>query len=304
MTIPKYDEMYKEILISISDGSSHSINSIRNSVAQQKNVSDEERTLLLNSGTRPVFDDRVGWARTYLKEAGLLEYPKRGYTRITTAGNDVLVSNPTEIDNNFLSRYDSFLAFRSRSKPDQILNTGSVSENYQEKSTPAEQMENAFAEINLSLSDEILSEIMNHSPAFFERLVIRLLAKMGYGVSLGDNAGFITPFSRDAGIDGVVSEDKLGFSNIFFQAKRWNTDITVNRPEIQKFIGAIANKAGKGLFITTSSFSEGAKQCAQESHIILIDGKHLTSLMIEYGVGVSASQIYEIKKIDSDFFQD
>jgi restriction system protein len=143
---------------------------------------------------------------------------------------------------------------------------------------------------------------MSQPPAFFEDMVVKLLVKMGYGGSLGDEAGQVTKLSNDEGIDGVIREDKLGFSNIYIQAKRWNPDKTVNRPDVQAFVGAIANKAGKGLFITTATFSDGAKQCAKENHIVLIDSNRLTSLMIEYGVGVSTTQTYEIRKIDSDFF--
>jgi restriction system protein len=163
-------------------------------------------------------------------------------------------------------------------------------------------MEGAFSEINFSLGDELLTEIMSQPPEFFERLVVKLLVKMGYGGLLGDSAGQTTKLSGDEGIDGVIREDKLGFSNIYIQAKRWNVSRIVNRPDIQAFVGAIANKAGKGLFITTAAFSDGAKQCARENHLVLIDGNRLASLMIEYGVGVSVIQTYEIKKIDSDFF--
>ena len=144
---------------------------------------------------------------------------------------------------------------------------------------------------------------MNREPAFFEWLVVKLLEKMGYGGSL-EGAGTVTRLSGDDGIDGIIREDKLGFSNIFIQAKRYALDRTVNKPDIQGFVGAIANKAGKGLFITTARFSDGAKQCARENHIVLIDGEKLTSLMIEYGVGVSTIQTYEVKKLDSDFFTD
>jgi restriction system protein len=304
MAIPKYDGIYKEILIAVSDGDIHSINGVRDSVAQQKGVTTEERVVLLDSGTKPVFDDRVGWARTYLKAAGLVDYPRRGFTRITDVGKSVLESNPAVIDNAFLRQYDSFREFQSRTKSNATSVVESVVNDTQENATPAERMENAFAEINSSLGDEILAEIMNQSPEFFERLVVKLLVKMGYGGALGDNAGQITPQSGDEGIDGVIREDKLGFSNIYIQAKRWDIGRTVNRPDIQAFVGAIANKAGKGLFITTALFSDGAKQCARENHVVLIDGNRLTSLMIEYGVGVSTMQTYEIKKIDSDFFHD
>ncbi|MDR0498528.1 MAG: restriction endonuclease [Holophagales bacterium] len=304
MAIPKYHEIYKEILIALSDGDIHSIDSVRNSVADQKGVTASERTILLDSGTRPVFDDRIGWARTYLKAAGLVDYPRRGFTRITEEGKSVLTANPTLIDNAFLRKYESFCEFNLREKPNASATMKSVINDTQDNTTPTERMGIAFAEINSSLGDEILSEIMSQSPRFFEILVVKLLVKMGYGGALGDNAGQVTPISGDDGIDGFIREDKLGFSNIYIQAKRWNIERTVNRPDIQAFVGAIANKAGKGLFITTASFSDGAKQCARENHVVLIDGNRLTTLMIEYGIGVSTTQTYEIKKLDSDFFTD
>ena len=304
MAIPKYDDIYKEVLIAVSDGDIHSIDSIRDSVAEQKGVTTEDRAVLLNSGVKTIFNDRIGWARTYLKEAGLIDYPQRGCTRITAEGERALITNPTRIDNAFLRKYESFRKFQSYKKPNITAAAKTNFSDTQENATPMERMENAFAEINSSLGDDILAEIMNKAPAFFERLVVKLLVKMGYGGALGDNAEKSTQISGDEGIDGIIREDKLGFRNIYIQAKRWNIDRTVNRPDIQAFVGAIANKAGKGLFITTASFSDGAEQCARENHVVLIDGHRLTSLMIEYGVGVSATQTYEIKKIDLDFFND
>jgi restriction system protein len=302
MAIPKYDDIYKEILLAVADGKIHSIEHVRNKITELKGVTTEECTVMLDSGAKPVFDDRVGWARTYLKAAGLVDYPKRGFTQITDEGRRVLSSsNPTVLDNAFLRQYESFRAFQSRTR--QRTNpSGSVGSDTQENATPAERIETAFSEINSSLGDELLTEIMSQAPDFFERLVVKLLVKMGYGGTLGDTAGQVTKLSGDEGIDGVIREDKLGFSNIYIQAKRWDITRTVNRPDIQAFLGAIANKAGKGLFITTAAFSDGAKQCAKENHVVLIDGNRLTSLMIEYSLGVSGIQTYEIKKIDSDFF--
>jgi restriction system protein len=301
MPIPKHNEIYREILTVLSDGEPHSLTDLRDSIAKLKNVSAKERTLMLASGVRSVFDDRVGWARTYLKAAGLIDYPKRGITQITSSGRQVLKDNPTVIDNYFLSRYDSFKDFLSRTKDTSEPAPG---EEQGDQSTPLERMESAFSEINSSLGFELLSEIMSRPPEFFERVVVGLLIKMGYGGSLGEEAGKVTKYAGDEGIDGIIREDKLGFSNIFIQAKRWNPDKTVSRPDIQAFVGAIANKAGKGLFITTATFSDGARQSARENHIVLIDGMRLTSLMIQYDVGVSTVQTYDIKKVDSDFFSE
>jgi restriction system protein len=299
--MPKYDEIYNEILTAIADGEICDIESIRVSVARQKGVSAEERKLLLESGARPVFDDRVGWARTYLKAAGLIEYPSRGKTRITSAGKSLIESDPSRIDNNYLNQYDSFKKFRARSKGDKGIDASGTAE---DTSTPTERMQSAFSEINDSLADELLAEIMNQTSSFFEQLVVKLLVKMGYGGG-NEGAGIVTPISGDGGIDGIIREDKLGFSNIFIQAKRYEMDNTVSRPEIQKFIGAIAEyKNKKGLFVTTAKFSAEAKKSAEASQIVLIDGERLAKLMIEYGVGVSTAQTLEIKKIDSDFFSE
>ncbi|MDR0520195.1 MAG: restriction endonuclease [Clostridiales Family XIII bacterium] len=305
MAIPKYDAIYKELLIAISDGDAYSIDAVRNKVAEMKGVTEDERTILLESGSKPIFNDRVGWARTYLKAAGLLSYPKRGFSQITDEGRRVLSDDSVTIDNNLLRNYASFIDFQSRSR-NYLPTAAAADSNDQSESnaTPAERLESAFCEINSSLEDELLSEIMGLSSAFFEKLVVMLLVKMGYGGSLGEDAGLVTRMSGDEGIDGVIREDKLGFSNIYIQAKKWDIARKVNRPDIQAFVGAIANKAGKGLFITTASFSDGAKQCAKENHVVLIDGNKLTSLMNEYGLGVSITQTYDIKKIDSDFFSE
>ena len=301
MSIPKYDEIYNEILNAVADGESHGIEVIRTSVAKQKSVTNEERSILLERGTKPVFDDRVGWARTYLKAAGLIEYPSRGLTRITAEGKNVLNSNLPRIDNAFLNRYDSFKQFLARGKSGKSSDSVKATEDTE---TPSERMQSAFSEINDSLADELLTEIMSQAPAFFERLVVKLLVKMGYGGG-NEGAGIVTPPSSDGGIDGIIREDKLGFSNIYIQAKRYDRDSTVSRPEIQKFIGAIAEyKNKKGLFVTTAKFSAEAKKSAEASQIVLIDGERLAKLMIEYGVGVSIVQTLEIKKVDSDFFSE
>ena len=303
MALPKYDDLYREILVSISDGIEHPSADIRDSVAKQKGLTADERAVMMNNGRRAVFDDRVGWARMHLKAAGLIVYPQRGFTQITDEGWKVLANTKTVINNDYLRRYESFRTFISRSTQNAKTST-KMEDATQISETPHERIDVAFSEIHASLCDELLTEIMNQAPAFFEGLVVQLLVKMGYGGSAGDNAGQVTKLSSDEGIDGIIREDKLGFSNIFIQAKRWDIKRTVNRPDIQAFVGAIANKAGKGLFISTATFSEGAQKCAKENHVVLIDGNRLAALMIEHGVGVSTTQTYEIKKIDSDFFSE
>jgi restriction system protein len=301
MAIPKYDELYKEILQALADGETLSNAALYGHVARQKGVTPEERAELLPSGIRPIFDDRVAWTRTYLKQAGLLAYPKRGHSCLTAEGRKVLDENPAVLNNAYLMRYESFRSFVSpisHTHAEAILPSLPESET---DSTPQEQMDHAIKHINLSLGDDLLSEIMQQNPEFFERLVVRLLLKMGCGSSR-DEAGFVTQRSRDEGIDGIIKEDKLGFSNIYIQAKRWDRERMISRPEIQKFKGAIVGATEKGLFITTAKFSEDAERYAKAQHIVLVDGARLVSLMIEHDVGVSAVQSYTIKKVDADFF--
>jgi restriction system protein len=264
-------------------------------------VTDEERAVLLERSNKPVFDDRVGWARTYLKAAGLLEYPSRGQTRITDEGKKVFQSNPQRIDNSFLNQYETFRQFLSRGRSGKSSDNNIAAE---ETETPSERMQSAFLAINDNLADELLTEIMDQTPTFFERLIVRLLVKMGYGGGI-EGAGIVTPPSSDGGIDGIIREDKLGFSSIYIQAKRYERDSTVSRPEIQKFIGAIAEyKNKKGLFVTTAKFTAEARKSADSSQIVLVDSEQLAKMMIEYGIGVSVTQTFEIKKLDLDFFSE
>jgi restriction system protein len=305
MSIPKYNEMFKDILTATSDGNVYTMDQLFDLVAEIKGISPEDRLVRSPSGKTLLYKDRLHWARKYLKEAGLVGYPRRGTTKITKEGKRVLETGPAVINNKFLMRYDSFKAFIERSKgegQEPMAETPDVQ--MAEDSTPAERMEAAFSEINASLEDEIIEEIMSKSPYFFEKNVVNLLVSMGYGGLLGEKAGRTTQASRDDGIDGIIQEDKLGFSNIFIQAKRLDPSSKVGRPAIQAFVGAIANKRGRGLFITTGSFTEDAKKSAKANHIVLIDGNRLASLMIEHGVGVSTIQTYAIKKLDSDYFID
>jgi len=300
MAIPKHEELFKDVLQALMRGEHLSSKEMCDVIAKRRNISDEERAVTLKSGNAPVFKNRVDWARTYLKAAGLVEYPQRGIASITDEGRKVLKEDPQPFDTKYLRKYESFRVFMSPKSKD---GNAEPSEGSQQEQTPGERMEAAFSQINEVLKGEILSEIMSQGPAFFERLVIKLLMAMGYGGTL-DGEGVVTPRSGDGGIDGVIREDKLGFSNIYIQAKRYALDQTVGRPEVQGFIGAIANKSGKGLFITTAKFSSVAVQCAKENHVVLVNGDKLAELMIEYSVGVSTLQKYEIKKLDSDFFME
>ena len=289
MAIPAFQEFFKDILLCLTDGELHTVDNIRAFAAEQKKLSKEDLELSLANGCS-VFVNRIAWAQKHLKAAGLIEYPRRTIMRITDEGRRVLIENQT-IDLDLLKKYKSLRNFQSH--------CSSGEETIKNSLSPHEQIETAFSQINIQLADEILDELLKLTPALFEKLTLQLLNKMGYGGS-----GTVTKISGDGGIDVIISEDKLGLRNIYIQAKRYALDSGVGRPEIQGFVGAIANKDGKGVFITTSKFSEPAKQCAKENHIVLIDGERLATLMIEHSVGVSTVQTYDLKRIDSDFFTD
>ena len=302
MPIPKYDEMYRAFLDCLADGQLHRSKEVKDTVAGVFSVSKKERAEMLPSGKQPLFDNRIGWTRTYLKKAGLVQSPSRGIYVITPAGRQVLNENPRKIDNLYLQRFESFRKFISPDGEDS--GTPAPAEKVSGK-TPQDILDEAFQQINTTLADDLLSEVMKQPPAFFEHLVVKLLTQMGYGGSV-DNAGAVIGQTGDEGIDGIIREDKLGFSLIYIQAKRWDCDNTVGRPEIQKFVGALAGQgASKGLFITTAKFTKEARQYAEKQHttkVVLVDGTTLAKLMIEYNLGVSTEATYKIKRIDSDFF--
>lgn len=298
MALPKYDDLYMPLLQSLSEGQVRTNREIGEIIAEQMQISKEDRQQLLDSGT-PVYTNRISWACTYLKKAGLIESVRRGHHRLTEEGRAVLNAPPPVLNNDFLSRYPSFLAFKSFSSSVENQGAASLPDSNE---TPNDQIEQAVASIHKNLADDLLSEIMARDSDFFESLVIKLLLKMGYGGSASD-AGVVTQKTKDGGIDGIIREDKLGFDQIYIQAKRWDPDKSIPRPEIQKFSGALRDVgAEKGLFITTAQFSDGARASAEKQHIVLVDGQRLTKLMIEYNLGVSPVARYEIKSIDSDFF--
>lgn len=305
MSIPKYDDMYCEFLEALSDKHSHLMREVTEILASRFHVTEQERQLLLPSGRQAIFDNRVGWTRTYLKKAGLVGSPARGSVILTETGQQVLADKPSRIDNDYLSQFESFRQFQSASDTTQKEQVSNDSPVTGKGLSPQDVLDSAYQQIHQALADELLAEIMRQSPAFFERLVVELLESMGYGGSL-EKAGAVLGKSGDEGIDGVIREDKLGFSMIYIQAKRWDLDATVSRPEIQKFVGALAGQgASKGLFITTGHFSAEAKAYAEKQHttkVVLVDGEALARLMIEYNVGVSTESTYQIKRIDSDFF--
>ena len=301
MAVPKFFEFFEAFLRAVQDGQLHPAKEVRLKVAEDMQMTAADLSEMLPSGKQTTFGNRVAWARTYLNKAGLIETPQRGRYRITEEGQKALLSGE-KIDLNYLERYDSFKSFHSAT-------TEGVSEATEEASdeSPMEALDAAFKQVNATLASELMDEVMKLSSSEFEKLVVKLLLKMGYGSGI-DEAGMVTQQSNDGGIDGIIKEDQLGFSNIYIQAKQWATDQTVGKPEIQKFVGALTGQqAQKGLFITTAKFSAGALQYAGNllgTKVVLVDGNALTRLMIKHNVGVSGEHVYEVKRLDSDFFAD
>ena len=299
MPIPDYQSIMLPLLKFADDGQEHSLRQTIEVLADQFGLTNEERNELLPSGQQAVFDNRVGWARTYMKKAGLLESTRRGYYRITPRGKQVLQRNPPMINAAFLRQFPEFVEFQkpSKDKTDEIDD-----QENNETRTPEEVIETAYQKLHQELATELLQIIKEHSPVFFERLVIDLLVKMGYGGTRKD-AGQAIGRSGDGGIDGIIKEDRLGLDIVYVQAKRW--DSVVGSPEIQKFAGALqGQRAKKGVFITTSAFSQAALDYVSriDSKIVLIDGDMLAQLMIDYNIGVASVAAYELKRIDSDYF--
>lgn len=297
MSVPKYHELYAPFLKTLQDGQIHNMKEIRQSVADQMHLADADLAERLPSGKQAVFENRLGWCRTYLKKAGLIESPARAQFVLTEEGKKAL-PDADIIDDRYLRKYASFRVFQNLDSSD----TAPVVEAIEK--SPEEVLEDAYAELNASLADDLMTEIMKLEPTDFEKLVVRLLLAMGYGSGI-DDAGFVTQPSNDGGIDGVIKEDQLGFSSIYIQAKQWNPDTSISKPEIHKFAGALqVQKAHKGLFISTASFSAGARKSAEAAGIVLVDGKQLTKLMIKFNLGVSVEHVYEVKRLDTDFFTD
>ncbi|MEJ5301144.1 MAG: restriction endonuclease [Thermodesulforhabdaceae bacterium] len=302
MTIPDYQTIMLPLLKLLKDGRERSIRECIDALADHFHLAPDERAKLLPSGQQPVFDNRVGWARTYLKKAELLETPRRGVVRITARGQDVLNESPERIDVTFLMRFGEFQEFQERSRS----KTGEQKPPSPEGSQPdpVEQIEQAFEEYQETLIDDVLRLIRSASPRFFEHLVIRLLVEMGYGGGI-KQAAEVVGGSGDEGIDGIINEDKLGLDVIYIQAKQWTKP--VGRPEVQKFVGALHGKrARKGVFITSSEFTRDAREYVAhlEPRIVLIDGQTMARLMVEHNVGVAPRSIYELKTIDRDFFEE
>jgi restriction system protein len=301
--IPDYQSLMLPLLKLVSDRQEHKYRDLIENLATAFQVTDDERKELLASGNQAIFDNRVGWAKTYLKKAGLLDSPKRATFVITQIGLDTLKKNPDRVDAKYLRQFPAFLEFQNASRNDNETEEEIIIVETNEQ-TPEENLDKVYQRIRKSLASELLNRVVELSPIFFERLVVELLVKMGYGGSIKD-AGKAIGKSGDEGIDGTIKEDKLGLDIIYIQAKRWRPGNVVGRPELHKFVGALAGQgAKKGIFITTSNFTKEALEYTpkNETKIVLIDGEQLAQLMIDYNLGCTTQQIYELKKIDSDYF--
>ncbi|WPC42816.1 restriction endonuclease [Clostridium sp. JS66] len=304
MAIPTYEEVMLPLLKYISDGKLYNNKQCEEALAKEFNLSDEEINQKLQSGKK-IFYDRLNWAKTYLKNAGLIEFPKRGRFNITERGISLLKENISSLDSKYLERYEEFNEYLGRSRKTNVVSE--IEERgvpNKEEKTPFESIDESFKKIKSSLADELLEKLKKVDFFRFEDIVLDLLIKMGYGGSRAE-AKKATKKTGDEGIDGIINEDRLGLDRVYIQAKRWK-DTVVGRPEIQKFSGALDTPgANKGIFITTSTFSNDAVEYVNRlsnKKIILIDGQQLAEYMIDFNVGVSVETVYEIKKIDSDYF--
>jgi restriction system protein len=300
MPIPDYQTLMLPTLKLLEDGKEHDTREITDFLALRFELTPEEQDQLIGSGTQTVIHNRAGWARTYLKKAGLIEAPRRSVFCITERGRSVLASKPERIDVKYLERFEDFVTFRDQKNQDN--DEAAIPTLPATETTPEETLDVAYGQIRADLESDVLEQVMSATPAFFERLVVELLVRMGYGGTLQD-AGQAVGKSGDGGIDGIIKEDRLGLDVIYIQAKRWAG--SVGRPEIQKFAGALlGNRARKGVFITSSWFTTEAINYAAgiESKIVLMDGAALVKHMIDHNLGVSVARAYEVKRIDTDYF--
>lgn len=303
MAVPDFQSLMLPLLRIASDGKEHSLSDARGRLGAEFKLTQTEQEELLPSGRQSRFRNRVAWAKVYLEQGGLILSPRRGHLLISDRGREVLKAPPARIDIKFLGQYPEFIEFRRPKREAQELSAPAAPE-APDAETPEEALEAAHASIEASLASEVLTRVKAGSPAFFEGLVVELLLKMGYGGSRAD-AGQAIGKAGDEGIDGVISEDRLGLDIVYLQAKRWEG--SVGRPEIQKFVGALHGKrAKKGVFITTGSFSSDAAAYVEhiDPKVVLIDGRRLAELMIDFEVGVTTARTFHVKRVDSDYFEE
>lgn len=302
--IPDFQTLMLPLLQQLADRKEHNIKNIVDALAVKFNLTEEEKNELIPSQRQPTIYNRVLWANTYLKKSGQISSPKRGVVRISKRGEDVLSQNVDKINISFLKRFPEFIEFQNRSKQDGTTQNIGNHINEDNQQDPLTTLLDAQTTINRALSDDLIEAIMSKDPYFFERVVVELLVKMGYSNESSDL--FVTKKSGDDGVDGIIRMDKLGFDLIGVQAKRWEKDRAVGRPEVQAFAGILGGLGiTNGVFFTTAKFTEHAKQYKHAGiKIILIDGNELTKLMITHNVGVQIERSIDFKKIDIDFFEE
>jgi restriction system protein len=310
MAVPDYQSFMLPLLSQLADGEEHKLQDLYVVLAVHAGLSEDDKNELLPSGKQRVYHSRIGWARTYLKKAGLLTIIKRGVFKISLPGQQLLATNPGDINKTILEQYPSYLEFlgidNSTKKPNDSGLVAGVPNEHSVELTPTEQMDVSFKTIQSELVDELLEVIRAGSAKFFEVLVVDLMLAMGYG-GWSKDSGKATQYNADGGIDGIINEDPLGLETIYLQAKRYSEGNTVGRPDIQAFSGALdMQRARKGVFITTSKFSRDALDYVQriEKKIVLIDGQQLAEMMIKYNLGVTVKDTYQIKNIDTDYFNE
>jgi restriction system protein len=304
MAVPDFQSFLLPVLQCTAAGDVVDLATVRERVASALALSKADLGDLLPSGRGTRFQNRVAWAKAYLQQAGLISFPRRAQLQITDRGRALLATNPARIDIALLDQYPEFRSFRGVDGTKGNVPDGEPPAVLQGSGTPEELLEQAYGRIRAELAAELLSRVKQAPPSFFESLVIDLLLKMGYGRNRAE-AGRAIGGSGDDGVDGVISEDRLGLDVIYVQAKRWEG--TVGRPEVQKFVGALTGKrARKGVFITTSTFSADAREYVSriDPRVVLIDGRELAEYMIDHNLGVSTKAVLELKRIDSDFFSD
>lgn len=304
----KWAEYMLPVLVYINDGNEHGRNEIIDNVSKNLKLSEEIKSEVINSGTT-VYVNRIGWALTYLKQSGLLNSPKRGIFTLTDEGKKFLMSNPKSMTEKDLEKFSGYLDFKKRTRNNEKKTSSNRTSDQFETMTPDEALNSAADEIKASVCSELLEKARNMSPKGFEKLVVQLLLAMGYGDKNEPKSGFVVGKAGDNGIDGIIKQDKLGFENIYVQAKRYKEGNIVTPHDVRDLCGALMTKGSKGVFITTSDYSkeglEHVKSISKKDYkIILINGAQLTELMYQYGIGVSESRVITINKVDNDFFDE
>jgi restriction system protein len=306
MPVPGFESFMLPLLRALDDGADHPVSEVRERIAREMALTAEDRAELLPSGKQAIFDNRLGWAKTYVDKAGLMATVKRGVYRITDEGRRLLAQKPEAVNKQVLLTFDKFRAFVQQRHDDQSVVAGDAVAETDATATPEETLEKSYQAIRKKVEADLLDAVKQASPQFFEKLVVELLVKMGYGGTLEDaGRALAVGKSHDGGIDGVIKEDHLGLDAIYVQAKRWQA--TVGRPEVQAFAGSLEGVRGrKGIFLTTSAFSGEAREYVKkiEKKIVLVDGPQLAGYMFDFGIGVNPVSIFEIKRVDGDYFSE